>query len=234
MAGVKKGLREQVWHDPVWSSVIASLIVATGGAALLYLRSEAAASGLGRIGKWLGTPLQLTHGDFLVTVVFAVLVGGAIGAGIYKLRAAQARSAMRDHHAPAVADLKPAAPPGQTEPTATSPPPENGQGPNLLELFAQRHALDGRFFESEDFERKCVGQLVWFAGQVTEVRSLGMDKVDLVVDIPKYRAYFEFTAEFRTRLFALRAGDEVVAVGTIKSMGKVIARLEGVSLRLDN
>ena len=77
----RKGLR-QVWHDPVWSKVIASSIVALAGLAVTLLVApldDWFGSNWRALERWFNRSALLDRGEFVAWLVLAFAVGGILG-----------------------------------------------------------------------------------------------------------------------------------------------------------
>jgi hypothetical protein len=215
-----------IWHDPVWSKVIAVGIVAALTGAWAF-RADVA-SAFGAVVDWLTKPRRLAVGDLLLAALFGAIAGAALFRRSARNRPAPEPAVVPE---PPVVPEAPDKESNQEEPAAV--PGDEAAYESIDSWYTGFRAVEGRFAEREEYTRRSVGRRVRWHGSVFNVDVFEDNSTVLsITDGPGVSniAYVDFPAAFRERVIALRAGDRVLVTGTIKSASAYRPRIVGEQL----
>lgn len=232
-----------VWHDPVWSKVIAAGVLAAIAAAWAFRAdlADAFRSTLKEAGGWLAATLGWLEASastprwLLLLILLAVVLlvriarqhGKAIG---YCTRVLNHHVMVR--HVPQLPE-----PPPEVKPTdAAAPAPDVAHDPDSMEgYFSDVRALSGRFAEREEYLRRRKGKAVRWRGTVRSVRTYADNSVAVHLlgeSGPLALTSVEFPATFRERALALLPGDSVLIMGRFTKGDENMVQIDGDEFEL--
>ncbi|HET9105756.1 MAG TPA: hypothetical protein VFN79_01050 [Steroidobacteraceae bacterium] len=220
------GFVKRIWHDPVWSKVIAAGIIV--GASQVITRWPSSV-----IYRWLDVPVTVTRGQLIIwplQAVAALIAAAAVTASVRAHSAKSTRPARTATTSPQVARQDEANAPAPPDPPAAVGPPED-----LEQLVTEALRLDGRFAEEEAYRKTLVSRYVRSSGAVCGVSSARDEGVTVSIqpyaDDNRY-VYVTFPKSMRERAFGLHKDDVVTITGKLTDTRGPWAYITGDGLQI--